>query len=60
MKQNLYTLGEMTPQQSLRPRYGRHFVGTTRRKCVELNGEDSPSYSNKIQSLGLRKCPHDH
>ena len=49
----------MTPQ-SLRSRFDRHFVGTTRRKCVELNGEDLPCYSNKIQSVSLTKCPYDH
>ena len=26
--------------------------------CVNLNGEDLSRYSNKIESLGLRKCPY--
>ena len=28
--------------------------------CVELNGEDLSRYSNKIESVSLRKCPYDH
>ena len=28
--------------------------------CVEINGEDLSCYSNKIVSLSLKKCPHDH
>jgi len=24
------------------------------------NGEDLSCYSNKIESVSLRKCPHDH
>jgi len=28
--------------------------------CVWLNGEDLSCYSNKIESVSLRKCPHDH
>jgi len=45
-----YTQGEVT-SQSLRSRYDRHFVGITRYKCVELNGEDLLYYSNKIESV---------
>ena len=26
--------------------------------CVELSGEDLSRYSNKIESVGLRKCPY--
>jgi len=26
--------------------------------CVKLNGEDLSRYSNKIQAVGLRKCPY--
>jgi len=26
--------------------------------CVQLNGEDLSLYSNKIESVGLRKCPY--
>jgi len=26
--------------------------------CVELSGEYLSRYSNKIESAGLRKCPH--
>jgi len=28
--------------------------------CVKLNGEDSSRYSNKIESVGLGKCPYYH
>jgi len=28
--------------------------------CVTLTGEDLSRYSNKIQSVGLRKCPYYH
>jgi len=28
--------------------------------CVKLSGEDLPRYSNQIESIGLRKCPHYH
>ena len=28
--------------------------------CVELKGEDLSSYTDKIESVSLRKCPHDH
>ena len=41
----------MTPQSLWSP-YGRHFVGTTRHNAL--------SYSNKTESVGLRKCPYDH
>jgi len=27
---------------------------------VELKGEDLWSYSHKIESLSLQKCPYDH
>jgi len=27
---------------------------------VTLNNEDLPRYSNKIESIGLRKCPYYH
>ena len=36
------------------------FCGYNTVSCVELRGEDSVCYSNKIESVGLRKCPHDH
>jgi len=26
--------------------------------CVQLNGEDLSRYSNKIESVDLRKCPY--
>ena len=29
-------------------------------KCVELMDEDLPRYSDKIQPLSLRECPHGH
>ena len=29
-------------------------------QCVELNGEDLSCYSNKTESVSLRKCPYDH
>jgi len=28
--------------------------------CVKLSGEDLSRYSNKIESVGLKKCPHYH
>jgi len=28
-------------------------------KCVKLNGENLSCYSNKIESISFRKCPHD-
>jgi len=28
-------------------------------QCVQSNGEDLSCYSNKIESVGLRKCPYD-
>jgi len=52
----LYTWGEVTPQ-SLWPRYDRHFVGITRYNALESNGEDYSCYSNRIESVSLRKCP---
>jgi len=37
-----------------------HFVGNTL-YCVSLCGEDlSHDNSNKIELVGLRKCPHYH
>jgi len=51
------TYGEVT-SQSLWSRYDRHFVGITR--YTALRGEDSSCYWNKIESVSLRKCPHDH
>jgi len=38
--------------------------GATRRTvcvrvCVKLNGEDLSRCSNKSESVGLRKCPHE-
>jgi len=35
----------------------RHVVGVTW-QCVELKGEDLWSYSHKIESVSLRKCPY--
>jgi len=32
------------------------FCGYIAIQCVELNGEDSSCYSNKIESVSLRKC----
>ena len=29
-------------------------------RLIELNGENLSRYSNKIESVSLRKCPHDH
>jgi len=26
--------------------------------CVKLSGEDLSRYSNRIESVGLRKCPY--
>jgi len=26
--------------------------------CVKFSGEDMSRYSNKFESVGLRKCPH--
>jgi len=37
----------------------RHFVGITRYN-IELNDKDLSCYSNKTESVSLRKCPHDH
>jgi len=28
--------------------------------CVKLSGEDLSSYSNKTESVGLRKCAYYH
>ena len=28
--------------------------------CVKLSGEESSRYSNKTESVGLRKCPYCH
>jgi len=52
-----YTQGEVT-SQSLWSRSDRQFVGITRCRayCVESNGEDLSCYSNKIESVSLRKC----
>jgi len=36
------------------------FCGNNTTQCVELKGEDLSCYSNKIESVSLRKCPHDH
>ena len=41
-------------------RCDRHFVGITRYKCVELNGEDLSCYLNIIESVNLRKCSYEH
>ena len=47
----------MTPQSPW-SRYNRHFVGIT---ChYALSGEDLSFYSNKTESVSLRKCPYDH
>jgi len=35
-------------------------VGDNLAWCVELKGDDLRSYSHKIESVSLRKCPHDH
>ena len=29
-------------------------------RLIELNGENLSRYSNKIESVSLRKCPYDH
>ena len=36
------------------------FCGYNTTSCVELKGEDLSRCSNKIESVSLRKCPHDH
>ena len=36
------------------------FCGYDTTQCVELNGEDLSCYSNKTQSVSLRKCPYVH
>ena len=36
------------------------FCGYSTTKCVELNGEALSCYSNKTESVSLRKCPYDH
>ena len=28
--------------------------------CLKLSGEDSSRYSNKIETVALRKCPYYH
>jgi len=38
--------------------YDRHFVGQHRRTVRILSGEDLSRYSNKIESVGLRKCSY--
>jgi len=35
------------------------FCGYDMTQCVELNGEELSCYSNKIESVSLRKCPYD-
>jgi len=50
------TQGEVT-SQSLWSRYDRHFVGITRHNAFR---EYLSCYSNKIESVSLRKCPYDH
>jgi len=35
------------------------FVGITRHNAFLLNGQDISCYSNKIESVSLRKCPYD-
>ena len=34
------------------------FCGATPSYCARLSGEDLSRYSNKIESVGLRKCPY--
>ena len=36
------------------------FCGHKTMWCVGLNGEDLSCYSNKIESVSLRKCQYDH
>ena len=36
------------------------FCGYNTMPCVELNGEDQSCYSDQIESVSLRKWPHDH
>ena len=36
------------------------FCGYNSAFCVELKGEDLWSYSHKIESVSLRKCPYDY
>jgi len=36
------------------------FCGYNAIQFVELNGEDLSRYSNRIESVSLRKCPYDH
>ena len=36
------------------------FCGYNTTYCDESNGEDLSCYSNKIESVSLRKCPYDH
>jgi len=54
-----HTQREVT-SQSLWPRYDHHFCGYDTIWCVEINGEDLSCYSNKTESVTLRKCPYDH
>jgi len=39
---------------------GSPFCGYSRTYYVKLNGEDLLCYSNKTESVSLRKCPYDH
>ena len=36
------------------------FCGYNTMQCVLLNGEDLSCYSNEMESISFRKCPHDH
>jgi len=47
--------GEVTSQQSV----VSMLWGNTA-YCAKLNGEDVSPYSNKIESVGLRKCTYYH
>ena len=49
----------MTSYSSLCLRYRRHLVGKAMDYCAKLSGEVLSRYSNKIESVGLRKCPCD-
>jgi len=33
------------------------FCGYNTTKCIKLNGKDLSCYSNKFESVSLRKCP---
>ena len=50
-----YTQGEVTSH--LWSQCDCHFVGQ-HVVLLQLNGEDLSRYSNKIESVGLRKCPY--